>query len=94
MLSVTVRGGADVSGKLKSVSGVSSVETTADGAVAAGEIRYLVTAASDGDIRGAVAETVVRSGASLLEMKRESLSLEEVFLKVTTVEKHEGAVTV
>ena len=34
----------------------------------------------------AVAEAAVKSGAGLLELKRESLSLEEVFLKLTTVE--------
>ncbi len=71
--------------KLKTLSGVASV---AEDTGPEGESRYIVTAADGGDIRSQVAELVVGSGAGLLEFKRESLSLEEVFLKLTTVESH------
>ncbi|MBI2605339.1 MAG: ATP-binding cassette domain-containing protein [Deltaproteobacteria bacterium] len=71
-------------GKLRSVNGVANVtEEPADGGAAA---RFVVTAANGGEIRDAVSEIAVTSGAGLLEIKRESLSLEEVFLKLTTVE--------
>lgn len=90
VLSVLVkRGSQEVASRLRSVSGVGDVSES--GSFEGGD-RFTITAKdADGDIRSAVAEAVVKSGAGLLELKRESLSLEEVFLKLTTVENREGA---
>lgn len=88
VLSVVVKGNAtDLLAKLKALPGVAAAS---DGGAIDGGNRIIVTAGSgDSDIRSAVAETVVRAGAGLLELKREALSLEEVFLKLTTVEAGE-----
>ena len=86
VLSVVVKGNAsDLAQKLRSVGGVVSVSS--DGSIE-GDSRFTITGAMDGsgDVRSAVAEVVVKSGLGLLELRRESLSLEEVFLKLTTVE--------
>lgn len=71
-------------GKLRSVHGVASV--TEEPVNAGAAARFVVTASNGGEIRDAVSEIAVTSGAGLLELKRESLSLEEVFMKLTTVE--------
>jgi ABC-2 type transport system ATP-binding protein len=84
VLSLLVKGSAgEVATKLRSVPGVLSVN---DEGAQEGGVRLSVTGSGDADIRGAIAEAVVKSGAGLLELKRESLSLEEVFLKLTTHE--------
>lgn len=73
--------------KLKSLPGVANVsEVSSD---EAGTQKVLVTASQnqDSSLRSKIAEMAVASGVGLLEFKRESLSLEEVFLKLTTVEK-------
>lgn len=77
----------DLVNKLKSLSGVANVsEVSSD---EAGLHKVVVTASQnqDSSLRSKIAEIAVTSGAGLLEFKRESLSLEEVFLKLTTVEK-------
>ena len=45
-----------------------------------------ISSAEELDLRPEVAKYVVQSGIPLFEVKRESLSLEQVFLKLTTVE--------
>ncbi len=76
-------------GKLRSVNGVANV--TEESANVGSGVRFVVTASNGGEIRDAVSEIAVTSGAGLLEIKREALSLEEVFLKLTTVEPSGGA---
>ncbi len=77
----------DLAQKLKAVSGVANVSNGVSDE--AGTQKLIITAGQnqDGSLRTKIAEIVVASGAGLLEFKRESLSLEEVFLKLTTVEK-------
>ena len=48
--------------------------------------KYNISFDGNDDLRAQLAEVTVQSGAGLLEFKREALSLEEVFLKLTTVE--------
>ncbi|MBI3556520.1 MAG: ATP-binding cassette domain-containing protein [Deltaproteobacteria bacterium] len=89
VFSVIVRDEAsDLAPKLRKIAGVGEV---AENGKFEGGNRYTVSASNGEDIRSALAETVVKSGAGLLELRRESLSLEEVFLKLTTVENTKGA---
>ena len=84
VLSVLVRGpSTELGGKLRSLAGIGAV---AEQGESDGGTRFVVTGKDDGDIRTTVAEAIVKSGAGLLELKRESLSLEEVFVKLTTIE--------
>lgn len=53
-------------------------------AAADGAIELLVLAEREADIRRAVAETVVGSGAGLLELRPNRLSLEEIFMQIIT----------
>ena len=81
-------GGADPEAALRGTRGVASVSVDApdgDGMLVA------VQAESGADIRRALATTVVTSGWGLLEMTRARLSLEEIFLELTTEEADEPA---
>lgn len=49
-------------------------------------VRLVLEADVDRNIRAAVAEAVVRRGWDLLELRREGVTLEEVFLRLTTEE--------
>jgi ABC-2 type transport system ATP-binding protein len=87
IVSVIAKGDAGgVATKLRTVDGVSSVIETGP---ADGGIRFSVSLeeSAPADVRAALAEAVVKSGAGLLELKRETLSLEDVFLKLTTTEQ-------
>ncbi|MFC0211017.1 ABC transporter ATP-binding protein [Paenibacillus chartarius] len=55
-------------------------------AASASTTKLLVTAKDRTDIREDVFFTLARAGYPILEMKRESLSLEDIFLKLTTEE--------
>ena len=63
------------------VTGVSLGETGGDGRAVD------VHSAEDSDVRRAVAGAVVAQGWGLLEMRRARLSLEEIFLQLTTTEE-------
>lgn len=54
-------------------------------------VRLLVTANDREDIREAVFYKLAHAGYPILEMKKESLSLEDIFLKLTTDEPSEPA---
>lgn len=69
--------------KIKNVPGVVSVFEK--GLLDGGTV-LSVTANEGSDVRTAVAEATIASGAGLLELKRELISLEDVFLKLTTIE--------
>ena len=76
--------GADPSAALLQVPGVTGVslgETGGDGRAVD------VHSAEDCDVRRAVAGAVVAQGWGLLEMRRARLSLEEIFLQLTTTEE-------
>ncbi|RMG92626.1 MAG: ATP-binding cassette domain-containing protein [Candidatus Dadabacteria bacterium] len=71
------RPGADLVTKLMALDGVLDVEAEDDGL-------YRVESALDRDVREDVARVAVESGAGLLELTGVAVSLEEVFLKLTT----------
>jgi ABC-2 type transport system ATP-binding protein len=80
---------ATVIGKIKEIEGVLRVEShRLDGDDI---FSYSVETELKEDIRGRLARNVVESGFDLLEMKTMSMSLEEVFLQLTT--KEEGVRT-
>ena len=80
-------GGADPEAALTATPGVASVSV---GAPDKDGVLVEVQAQSGADIRRALANTVVTRGWGLLEMTRARLSLEEVFLELTT-EEAEGS---
>ena len=53
-------------------------------------MKLLVTSADRSDIREALFFRLAGAGYPILEMKRESLSLEDIFLKLTTDEPAEA----
>ncbi len=85
---VEVEGPADqVAARLQGVGGVSRV-VRKDGH-AAGRTNWEVEAASGQQIRSQLAAAVVNSGWGLHELRPVGLSLEDIFLKLTTAEKVE-----
>lgn len=97
-LKLEVRGPReDIIRELSSLASVGSVkeldsEHASTGAeAAASSTRFQVTANDRTDIREAVFFRMAERGYPILEMKRESLSLEDVFLKLTTNEAAEPA---
>ncbi len=79
--------GADPTGALQAVPGVASVsvgEPGIDGRTVE------VQSDQDVDIRRDIANAVVSNGWGLLEMRRARLSLEEIFLQLTTAEDDAG----
>jgi ABC-2 type transport system ATP-binding protein len=70
--------------RLLALDGVLDVEPEADGA-------YRVESRLDQDLREEVARAAVESGAGLLELAGVAVSLEEVFLRLTTEEKEVAA---
>ena len=80
-------GGADPTGALQAVPGVASVSLGDPGS----DGRPVeVQSAQDVDIRRGLANAVVSNGWGLLEMRRARLSLEEIFLQLTTAEEPAG----
>lgn len=84
-LSIEVEGPShDIINKLKQINGVTKVE--ASNGQKNGKGFYTVESKLDVDVRKDVAEKIVKSGWGLLEMKQVGISLEEVFLHLTTKE--------
>ena len=79
--------GADPTGALQAVPGVASVSVGEPG-IAGRTVE--VQSAQDVDIRRDIANAVVSNGWGLLEMRRARLSLEEIFLQLTTAEDEAG----
>ena len=73
----------DVTGALRRMPNVTRVEAVA----ADGRPRFVVESVVGQDIREDLASTVVGNGWGLLELRAEGMSLEEVFLKLTTKEE-------
>jgi ABC-2 type transport system ATP-binding protein len=69
----------ELSQRLLKVSGVQTVEEKGPG-------RYEVTCTKDSDRREEIAQAVIQGGWGLLELRRVGMSLEEIFLKLTTEE--------
>jgi ABC-2 type transport system ATP-binding protein len=85
-ISLEVRGPAEaVKGALVGIPNVLNVEVTPSD----GRPRFLVDSAVGQDIREDLATTIVGNGWGLLELRSVGMSLEEVFLKLTT--REEGA---
>jgi len=79
--------GADPTDTLQAVPGVASVNVGDPGS----DGRTVeVQSAQDVDVRRDIANAVVSSGWGLLEMRRARLSLEEIFLQLTTAEDETG----
>jgi ABC-2 type transport system ATP-binding protein len=74
------RPGPELADTLLALPGVLAVHQESDGA-------YRVEARQDRDLREEVARAAVESGAGLLELAGVAVSLEEVFLRLTTEEK-------
>lgn len=72
----TARSGSDPVRMFSSVRGVMSVEPTADG--------YLLSTIPHEDVRPAVASAVIDAGLPLLEMRPWAITLEDIFLELTT----------
>jgi ABC-2 type transport system ATP-binding protein len=83
-------GGADVTSALETIPGVTRV-VASDGRGPAGS--YEVESVRGTDVRRDIARTVVTRGWGLLELRPMRMSLEEIFLQVTTDEQPEEAVS-
>jgi ABC-2 type transport system ATP-binding protein len=76
----------DVRERLSRVSGVNSVSSTP---ASGGRVEYAVQTSKGRDVRKELARTVIESGWGLLELRPVGLSLEDIFLKLTTSESEE-----
>ncbi|KIL37841.1 hypothetical protein SD70_30375 [Gordoniibacillus kamchatkensis] len=87
-LRLEVKGPAqEVRSQLKRLSAVAEAKLMDEESAADAEtVKLLVTAKDRTDIREEVFFAMAKAGYPILEMKRESLSLEDIFLKLTTEE--------
>ena len=84
-LRVSIRGDESaVRAALERMAGVRSV--TRSGAGDGGFVRYTVKAADGGDMGEMIFRAAVENGWTLNELRRETLSLEDIFLRLTTTE--------
>jgi ABC-2 type transport system ATP-binding protein len=84
-IALTVRGPREqVAKALRAVPQVISVQTDGDGRAAGAMGAFTVQSAVGADIREALASAVVKSGFGLMELRPAHLSLEEIFLQLTT----------
>jgi len=72
---------AEIKGKLEAVTGVNLVE---EHEVKESRVTFEVHAEKGHDVRAELARAVVESRWKLLELKTSGLSLEDIFLKLTT----------
>jgi ABC-2 type transport system ATP-binding protein len=85
-VSLTVDGPMDaVRDKLQSIDGVLSVQSKPE--VAGSQATYTVECKLDSDLRRVLAEVVVTQGWGLLDLRGISMSLEDVFIDLTTEEQ-------
>ena len=78
-------GGAPVEETLTRIASVTSVASL--GAAGGGYVRYLLKSKNGADVGEKVFRAVVENGWMINEIRRETLSLEDIFLKLTTREK-------
>ena len=71
---------------LLKIKGVLKVSEDGDGSIK----RYMIELEKEPEVRKAIAASVVNNGWGLLEMKSSGLSLEEIFLQLTTDEGEEA----
>jgi ABC-2 type transport system ATP-binding protein len=72
-----------VAAKLRSVPGVAEVKTLNQ---SDGRTRFQVESELKQDVRRELARTIVQNGYGLLELHASKMSLEDIFLKLTTAE--------
>jgi ABC-2 type transport system ATP-binding protein len=70
--------------KLKSLPGVVDVRTMSE---SDGRVRFQVDSEVRQDVRGEMARTIVTNGWGLLELHSSVMSLEDIFIKLTTAEE-------
>jgi ABC-2 type transport system ATP-binding protein len=91
-ISLEVEGpAAEVTLQLRSVSGVADVKTISQ---SDGRTRFQVESELKRDIRRELAQAVVQNGWGLLELHASTMSLEDIFIKLTTAETEPAAVPV
>lgn len=86
-LSVTVRRKEGVEQALRNLPEVASVILATDVVQSSDTTKFSITLREGADVREKMAELLVKGGHGLLEMRTDVLSLEDVFVKLTTVEK-------
>src|SRR5262249_34258261 len=77
---------SEVSAKLKATAGVVEVRKVGE---TDGSHRFQIEGELRKDIRSDLARTIVQSGWGLLELQSATMSLEDIFLKLTTAEEGE-----
>jgi len=77
---------AEIMSRLKSMAGVVNVQQLAE---SDGHHRLQVEGELKKDIRGDLARTIVQNGWDLYELQSATMSLEDIFLKLTTAEEAE-----
>ena len=82
-MSLEVKGGKDTAAELRRIPGVENVEVEQKGETGI----YSVECAKGKDLREIVSRTIMQSGGIILEMRMKTLSLEDVFMHLTTKEK-------
>ncbi len=89
IVSITVKEGSEseLLAGLRALSGVGSVEEIKS---SGGERTYRIMCDSGIDPRSGIVRAISVSGAELMELRRESLSLEEIFLELTSDRKDRG----
>jgi len=90
-ISVEVQGpSAAIVSALKALPGVVGVRTESE---SGGQCRFQVDSDIRQDIRGELARTIVTKGWGLLELHSSVMSLEDIFIKLTTAEDTHGSET-
>jgi len=90
-ISLEVEGPAsEIVAKLRSVPGVAAVKTLQQND---GRTRFQVESQLKQDVRRELARTVIQNGWGLLELRASTMSLEDIFIKLTTAETETAAST-
>lgn len=84
---IEVKGGERVQERLRKIEGVLKVELTLENVTT----RYSIECDKGKDLRENISRIISQGGGVILEMKTQALSLEDVFLHLTTEEKGVGA---
>ena len=83
-ISIEIRGeGPKIKGELERIKGVISVKLGMDGSIS----NYIVELEKDKDLREEISITITKNGGIIREMKPEMMTLEDIFVHITTKEK-------
>ncbi len=87
-LNVTLSGDIDtLKEKLQSLDKIRTIQLAKDQNLAPDQVQLIIESEPDAEIRPLVAQSIVQNGGQLFEMKPEGMSLEDVFLQLTTKEE-------